>query len=435
MSCLSLLASALSTQAALAQFSAPIAAAVTQQFVARTNDVVSKLPAMDKQALTSQLATSQKALQRQLEGIDARLRSEAIETVSEDERARLREMRATVQKGLVVVDVAQRVTSGAALNSADVPYYDQALESLISLVNPTLPLCGNALSYRGTPVQVSWQASLNQFLSRFGDKLPAIGRIEVDVERFIAGADQPRRIVTRILVGTGFAISAREVVTAGHVAAQIWNIPTKQLRSSIIAVYFNNGGEYDFQCPTANKSARVTELGKLDDAQYDATAGPETSPIDYAVIEIAPNADPLPSTLSIARLAPTISTEVVAIGYPDKDSLTDSHSWTAAMTVPVDGGQFPVAGIKRISPSRIVPPCTNATLLHISHEATTFNHSSGSPIIDMDSGTVVGIHVKGTGIDPGFPGYCNLALKALSAPPLNALMLQMTAGSNSWTRQ
>jgi S1-C subfamily serine protease len=87
------------------------------------------------------------------------------------------------------------------------------------------------------------------------------------------------------------------------------------------------------------------------------------------------------------------------------------------MNVPVKDGVYAVTLVKRIAPGTVKPACANASLLHYSHDATTFNKNSGSPVINMN-GEVVGIHVSGTGAAGEDADNCNLALKSTAAPAL-----------------
>lgn len=314
------------------------------------------------------------------------------------------------KKHYVILETTKLAVEGKEIPKQLSVYLPDVLESIASISNPMLPLCGKNLPYRGTSNQISWHLTLDKFLAKHGDVLGAVGRIEVDVLRYVQGPNGPEQAVVRAYVGTGFAVSKKQVVTAGHVVAQFWDFENQSLREPIQNVYFNPGGEHLFGCQNTSPTPR--KLAGVSHTKFKAAAPANENLLDYAVLNVAAEEPDIERVLTVAKGSPAISAFVVVVGYPAADSRVDSETWRTMMQVPVEGGMYPVADIKRIAPGMVMPTCTNAQQVHVPHNATTLNRSSGAPIISVESGEVVGIQVAGYR-DLGAAGvYCNLGLRS-----------------------
>jgi hypothetical protein len=390
--------------------------------MSRLNQIVGGLPDETRLSLANQLSQHQDSALKNVEAVQQTLTAirnsataspstkEAAIALKEEELVNARKRFVTAQAARQIVQGEPTSLPAAALET----YSPDVLESITVLSNPMLPTCGATLPYRGEGAQLGWQSTLDKFLSLHGDVLRGIGRIEVETEQYVQGPNnQPRKIGVRTPIGTGFAISGRKVITAGHVAFLAWDFDTSSLRPPIVGMYFNTGAEYPFGCKSPDKDARVVRLGTLSIAKFDPKKTPKDSPIDYAVLELSADEAPLDVTLNLAStpdLPP--SSFVIVVEYPDKDGRVDQVLWTAAMSVPVQGGKFPIPSIKRISPGMVLPPCDNASTAHVAHDATTLNRSSGAPIIDAATGDVVAIQVSGYRQTATGQSYCNLGLKS-----------------------
>jgi glutamyl endopeptidase len=104
---------------------------------------------------------------------------------------------------------------------------------------------------------------------------------------------------------------------------------------------------------------------------------------DLALLRLAP-ADPHPPPLALGACAP--GDRVAAIGYPSGGL---AH-YDPAEVVRLFGDRL---DIKRLAPGTI-------TAVHgdrIDHDCTTLGGSSGSPLVDLATGAVVGVHYGGAG--------------------------------------
>lgn len=182
----------------------------------------------------------------------------------------------------------------------------------------------------------------------------------------IAGKGSPGHL------GTGFAISDRLIVTNAHVTA---GIPAKDL-------------VIDFRCDPATSIRHA--VARL--------AGGHPL-FDLAVLELK---NPLPpgAPLALAAAPPPLLAEriVVVIGYPQDPAKAD---------FPPDGdtigqvfGVGTAYGVKRLQPGTLSDVVANKNwrgymVPTLRHCCSTWNGNSGSPVVDIDSGLVVGIHENG----------------------------------------
>ncbi|MCX7645771.1 MAG: trypsin-like peptidase domain-containing protein [Rhodobacteraceae bacterium] len=99
--------------------------------------------------------------------------------------------------------------------------------------------------------------------------------------------------------------------------------------------------------------------------------------------------DPLPLG---APLDPAAGPAICVLGYPV------AGDGSALFAEAFDVGGVPVTGIKRASPGRVQAA---ATALDLLHDATTLPGSSGSPVLSLPDGGLVGLHYAGIrGTDP-----------------------------------
>lgn len=391
--------------------------------LARINEVVSNLSEVAKADLAKSLATQQAlalknviAVQQSLDGIrtnpnPAPVAKGAAIAVKEDQLV-------TARREFVAVQAAKQAVLGtpSSVPATDLPAIsDSILESIQVLSNPMLPTCGATLPYRGAAAQSGWQLTLDSFMRTYGAGLGAVGRLEVDEDQYVPGPDNtPIKKKFRRIIGTAFAVGdGRKILTAGHVAYLVWDFQTDSLRQNISAIYFNTGGEYSFKCDSPDKNARVVRLSTVSLKKFAPQTAPKDSPLDYAILAIAAEEASLDQTLRLAANSPIPPASfIVVIEYPSKDGYVPANLWAAAMSVPGPEGMFPVASIKRISPGMVRPRCTNASILHVSHDATTLNQSSGAPIIDINSGEVVAIQIAGSREFSPDSNSCNIGLRS-----------------------
>ncbi len=225
--------------------------------------------------------------------------------------------------------------------------------------------------------------------------IPSVGRIELD--NFIA---MPA-------LATGWMIQPGIVVTNSHVAA-----------------YFAERGPQGFRFMTGDDPRKpigvaidfLEEVGSTAESEFTISdilfvGGPRE--LDVALLRVTPaRGSALPPPLAI-DLADPLGKTVAVIGYP----LRDTRIPDQALMDSIFGDVY---GRKRIAPG-FVKSLIGAEL---SHDCTTLGGNSGSPVIDIETGLVVGLHksgvfLKSNGAVAG--GSLNDLLVQALKPPLVAL--------------
>jgi glutamyl endopeptidase len=111
--------------------------------------------------------------------------------------------------------------------------------------------------------------------------------------------------------------------------------------------------------------------------------------LDCALLEIEDPEGALPTPLGLMRKAPSTLDRVVYVnGYPvdDEDAF---HPTPRRVIYQVIGAK---PGVKRLAPGKLMPDSDQALLYH---DCTTLSGNSGSPLIDLETGEVLGLHRAG----------------------------------------
>lgn len=106
---------------------------------------------------------------------------------------------------------------------------------------------------------------------------------------------------------------------------------------------------------------------------------------DVALLRISPGAFPLPRMLELADDEAAFGDLVALIGYPAFDPRNDAGAQARYFQDIYD--------VKRFAPGRVMQTLTGATTLQ--HDCTSLGGNSGSPLVDLASGRLVGLHFSG----------------------------------------
>ena len=204
-----------------------------------------------------------------------------------------------------------------------------------------------AMPPESAPTFPDWDA----FRDRVRPALYTIGRVD-------GGGDG---------VGTGFLVSSTLLVTNVHVLDDLSNC-TRVLERGQASVRFKR----EFNAIPDEAPVEIVEV-----AAVHAT-------LDLALLRV----DPI--TLAVDRrpleVAPTDAAtgdRVVVIGYPFNDTQRNP------LFVPaVFGNRF---GVKRAAPGEVVRVAEKVLF----HDCSTLGGNSGSPVVSMETGQVVGVHRVG----------------------------------------
>lgn len=246
-----------------------------------------------------------------------------------------------------------------------VAYYRPSIETRTS--------CGEGWTfgdYTGLPM--NWK-SVCKPTPEMINTVRGVGRISANWKQ------QPNRKE----IGTGFLVGADIVLTNVHVLTDD-EAPIIGALDRVAAIHrIRNGceakiefnGEY---CPLAQSV--VTEVLEV------LYVHPS---LDAALVRIRSVPGLLPLRLQKARITDSRARNVVVVGFPmwcpekDKEQCDE-----------VFNGEAPL-GVKRVSPGMLVYAGDQTILENedvIRHDCTTVRGSSGSPVIDLETGNVIAIH-------------------------------------------
>lgn len=209
--------------------------------------------------------------------------------------------------------------------------------------------------------------------TRINHAIPSIGR----VERLSPSGRRTDHI------GTGFIVGRRSMMTNRHVAEVfVRGAGSEPLR-------FTQGGALDFG---RERGFDPTDLS----GTLRITGVKMVHPFwDMALLELAD----LPSTiepLKLSALAPEeiLDREIATIGYPGRGKDTRPEA------LELEERHFQnIFGVKRIAPGDIDGREMTTSFAHpvsaMTHDSSTLAGNSGSAVVDVTTGEVVGLHFKG----------------------------------------
>jgi V8-like Glu-specific endopeptidase len=177
--------------------------------------------------------------------------------------------------------------------------------------------------------------------------------------------------------GTGFLVADDVIMTNHHVA--------KQFGAE------QPSGGWRFQFVTRVSIDFIREIGATTSANFTVTEVIGAHPtLDLALLRVEQTSGVQPPTpLTLARELPSDSEQplVYLIGYPgppqpDRDQFLVRSIFADTY------------GVKRLQPGKIKEIDQNDPLF--THDCSTLGGNSGSPIIDLETGLVIGLHYAGT---------------------------------------
>lgn len=238
-----------------------------------------------------------------------------------------------------------------------------------------------------------WQHLMAQPLhGTLTDALPAVGLIEIPGDLNYA------------LAGTGFLVGEQLVMTNRHVAelfAEALGTPAMRLRDGV--------------APVINFGREVSDLPGDPGAPFAIAAVQWVHPRwDVALLQLEEPPRIMP--LRLARHQVAAGEEIVVLGYPGSDN---PYS-------PVEQSLYQgIYGVKRLLPGQLHPAAQIAGLPGpvLRHDSSTLGGSSGSALLEIRTGLVVGLHYRGD-----FPFNYAIPSSELAADPLLAHYEEIFAG-------
>ena len=228
-----------------------------------------------------------------------------------------------------------------------------ALEYLIRLVRPA-PLFRN-----GVPDELS-EPEFERAFPNWADFQKLIPRWSYAVGRIDRVRGDP--------AGTGFLVAPTLLVTNNHVLDVI-SYGVRKVAKGQATVRF----QWEYGSGSIEPPVDILEV----------VATHET--LDACILRIAPVDMALRAPFQLAAQPPEIYTEVVAIGYPFDDTLRNP-----LFIRQIFGDKF---GVKRAAPGCVTGIEPKASAVY--HDCSTLGGNSGSPVVALSTGAVVGLHAGG----------------------------------------
>jgi endonuclease G len=246
-----------------------------------------------------------------------------------------------------------------------------ALEAIVQLTGrPPLRIRNNAVVMEPLPdLPVDTEVKI-----RDNEKwIPSVGRIE-----FLNAAMR--------WGGTGWVFDARPngrlIITNRHVAKLV-----AKRAADGSGVFIRNtigvpcGANIDFleeEGSVANDASRTLKVTRVEYLADDLSA-------DAALLLVEAGGFPLPTPMVLADKEAITGELVALIGYPAFDPRNDANAQANYF-----GGLYDV---KRFAPGKVLQALSGETVL--SHDCTSLGGNSGSPLLSLEQGKVVGLHFAG----------------------------------------
>jgi PLD-like domain/Trypsin-like peptidase domain len=266
--------------------------------------------------------------------------------------------------------VRQRV---GALESVG-PDSELALETIVNRVGrPVLEVRDDDYVVEG-PEATIWEARLTNTAVRAALRqvIPSVGRIEVDNHPDLTW------------VGTGWLIAEDVVVTNRHVASEFALLSSDGGRRFV----FKRGwpdrntrmaARIDFRRELRNSDARAFMIKEVLHIEDDD--GPDFA---FLRVERTGTSGALSPNLRPARDAAAAQQYIATVGYPAADSRIPEADLMSRLF----GDKY---NVKRLAPGQVQRLGDDLVM----HDCTTLGGNSGSPIVDLATGAVVGLHFSG----------------------------------------
>ena len=212
--------------------------------------------------------------------------------------------------------------------------------------------------------------------ARYESRLASVGRVELSGHPLLHHA------------GTAWIVAENLVVTNAHVAAefvareQTHLVFRRTFGSDAMAACVDLREEF---VPAG--SPEEFEIG-VDQVLYLADLADSSAP-DLAILRLAPGQGvTLPPPIPFVDVALEPGRDIAVVGYPAEDPYGVP---SVAVAQRLFGGVY---GVKRFSPGKVgeLPDGGWA----FGHDATTLGGSSGSVVIDLETGGAIGVHFAGT---------------------------------------
>lgn len=265
---------------------------------------------------------------------------------------------------------------------------------------------GDAVLEFAQSASTAWREKLVAASPQLRRTIPSVGRVELT--NYVAAPS----------IGTAWMIAPDIVVTNRHVAEYF------ALRSSG-GLRFLLGD--DRRIPIGVKIDFAEEFGSEVEREFEVTETVYLAPMnlpDVALLRIKGSMGlSVPPALTLAK-TPSVGKTVVVIGYPHRDQFLPEQAL-------MDEIFFKGYEHKQIAPGFIMNDLTS----DIEHDCSTLTGNSGSPVVDLENGEVVGLHRVGIFLSRNFAvapaGINNALVDARRSPAIGVETTQPARASDA----
>lgn len=290
-----------------------------------------------------------------------------------EEMNKMRGMTRAPELTATIKNVQERVS---VLETAGIDS-DLALETIVNRVGrPVLEIADDDFRIEG-PEATIWESRLGQSTVRASIRrvIPSVGCIEVDHH-----PDNPS------FLGTGWLIADDIVVTNRHVAQEF----------SALSIAAGGRSSFQFKRGFPDRTTRMTS--RIDFRRELKNSNPRTFSVkdvlhiedddgpDFAFLRVerSGSAGALSPALAVASGKADAQQFVATVGYPASDSRIPEHELMSRLF----GDKY---NVKRLAPGQVQKLSDDLLM----HDCTTLGGNSGSPIVDLTTGQVLGLHFSG----------------------------------------
>jgi len=257
------------------------------------------------------------------------------------------------------------------------PAEQQVVEESIALLRlrPVMTIKNDklALEFVDDEDKQTWKKRLEKRVAAINRVIPSVGRIE------LTGGRMP-------WVGTGWIVEDGILVTNRHVALEFARRGGDKFSflAGIDVDTMSAHSDFDQEIGTKRKPVRFELLRPL---WIEESPGPD---IAFFEIQRKSGSTKLAAPLTLSK-SPAITADAATIGYPAYDS---------RIPAPVHMHRIfqNTYDKKRFAPGGVV----GVTETRVEHDCTTLGGNSGSVLIDLASGEVIGLHFSGTYLDRNY---------------------------------
>lgn len=278
----------------------------------------------------------------------------------------------------------------AVLRGAGNAGAQEVFETIANLTRLAYAVCGDRVIERDDGIEY-WKDDIASYFGRHADTVRSVGIIEVKGLQPPRGVSHcPPPYPEYAPVGTGFVAGKGLLVTNRHVLANF----AKE----------NSAGKWQITVGLSVRVAfaRAHTICKATPVNLTVTGVAGVHPsLDLAVLWTGGEAS-VPPPLPIAGGAAKAREAIAVIGYPSCDGRVRRRDEIVVFGGP--GDEPPVFHVERFQPGEVM--AVDMPTLHFRHDASTLGGNSGSPVMRLSDGTVVGIH------SGGVPYQYNIAIKA-----------------------